>query len=199
VTDRNRFACRTLACLCALLLTGCATSNREASRPAPPAQTTAASNPTAIEATTTSVPVAEPAERPTAATGLTLAAGESFIRYYIDLLNYSYMTGNSEYLLDASDKGCIGCKGIGDFATMSNGRNGGLSGDYKDHLVTVKEIFRGKSGRVGGSAQIRTGAYRERPSPSATPIPRSAATATMEFTLAASGGNWIMYELQIKE
>jgi hypothetical protein len=133
------------------------------------------------------------------AAGSTLAAGEAFIGYYVDLLNYSYATGDAEKLLAESDKGCVGCKGIAGYVQKINAKNGGLQGDFKDQLVDVKEIYRGKSGRLGGSASLKSGSYQERATPGASPVPQPGGTGTMEFTLSASAGNWVMYEMQINE
>ncbi|WP_130383372.1 DUF6318 family protein [Kribbella sp. VKM Ac-2569] len=143
------------------------------------------------------LPTAPPG-RPKAAAGATLAAGEAFIGYYVDLLNYSYGTGDSGPLLAASDKGCLGCKAIADYVLKINLKNGTLEGDYKDRLIDVKEIFRGSSGRLGGSATLKSGTFTERDSPSASPVPQGGDTGTMEFTLSPSGGNWVMYEMEIK-
>ncbi|MFG1814315.1 DUF6318 family protein [Kribbella sp. NPDC049174] len=209
MTNRNRPLPLLLACLSALaLLPACTPGSPEAGRPNtnPPSGSTATSNgptgttaPTATTTPTATSAPASPPTRPSNATGLTLAAAESFISYYISLQNYAYATGDSQYFLSESDKGCIGCKAISDFVKFSNGSNGGLSGDYLDHLVSVKEVVRGSSGKVGGSAEVRSGAYMERPSPSAKPVARPASTAVMEFTLATQGSNWIMYELEIIE
>lgn len=94
--------------------------------------------------------------------------------YYIDLLNYSYVTGDSKPFLRASDKGCVGCAGLAGYARRINARNGGLKGDFKDRLVDVKEIYRTESGGLGGSALVRSGNYQERVSPGATPVPQVA-------------------------
>jgi hypothetical protein len=79
-----------------------------------------------------------------------------------------------------------------------NVKNGTLEGDYRDRLIDVKEIFRGSSGRLGGSAILKSGTYTERDSPNASPVPHGSDTGTMEFTLSPSGGNWVMYEMEIK-
>lgn len=131
--------------------------------------------------------------------GSTLAAGEAFIAYYIQLLNYSYATGDSAPLMAASDKGCEGCKGVADYTQEVNAKNGRLEGDYADQLVDVKEIYRGETGRLGGSAALKAGAYVERSSPGASPVSHGASTGTMEFTLSPNGGNWVMFEMQITE
>ncbi|WP_433165638.1 DUF6318 family protein [Kribbella sp. CA-247076] len=142
---------------------------------------------------------AAPPSRPDAAAGNSLAAGEAFLGYYIELLNYSYVTGDSAPFLAESDKGCVGCNGIAKYVQKINANNGGLEGDFKDQLVDVKEIYRGESGRLGGSASVKSGAYRERPTPGAPLVSQPASTGTMEFTLSAKGGNWVMFEMQINE
>ena len=75
----------------------------------------------------------------------------------------------------------------------------GMHEDTTEFLLNVKEIFRGSSGRLGGSAILKSGTYTERDSPSASPVPQGGDTGTMEFTLSPSGGNWVMYEMEIKE
>jgi hypothetical protein len=195
VTYRNRPAILALACLGALLITGCA-SNPQASHPSPQ---TSGSTPLRGNPSPTATQSAGPPQRPTAAEGLTLAAAEVFVRHYVELLNYSYTTGDPEPLLAASDPGCVGCKGIGDYVRKVNGANGGLTGDYKDTLMNVKEIFRGASGRAGGSATIESGSYVERATPGASPLPQTGRTGTMEFTLSSASGSWIMYEMELKE
>jgi hypothetical protein len=195
VTYRNRPAIFALACLGAVLMTGC-TPNPAASHPSPqPTESTSLPgnpSPTATQS-------AGPPQRPIAADGLTLAAAEAFVRHYVELLNYSYSTGDPGPLLAASDPGCVGCKGIGDYVRKVNGANGGLTGDYKDTLMNVKEIFRGEAGRAGGSATIKSGSYVERATPGASPLPQTGRTGTMQFTLSSAAGRWVMYEMELKE
>lgn len=205
MTNRNRPPSQLLACLAATtLLTACTNTSPEAGHPntsAPPKSTatqasSASATGTTAPASTTSPAV--PPTRPATAAGATLAAGEAFLGYYVALLNYSYATGDPAPFLAESDKGCVGCSGLADYVRKINAKNGTLEGDYTDHLVDVKEIYRGESGRLGGSASIKTGAYSERPSPGALPVPQESSTGSMEFTLSPSGGNWVMFEMQIK-
>ncbi|WP_420323355.1 DUF6318 family protein [Kribbella soli] len=209
MTHRNRPTITLLACLSATaLLASCGQGSPEAGHPntAPPTatstvptnETSATSGPSNTVGTpAANLPTAPPG-RPQAAAGASLAAGEAFIGYYVDLLNYSYGTGDSGPLLTASDKGCIGCKAVADYVQKINVKNGTLEGDYRDRLIDVKEIFRGSSGRLGGSAILKSGTFTERDSPSASPVPQGGDTGTMEFTLSPSGGNWVMYEMEIK-
>ncbi|MGW7686498.1 DUF6318 family protein [Kribbella sp. NPDC054772] len=138
-------------------------------------------------------------QRPAAATGLAIPAAKVFLAHYVDLMNYAYATGDAEPMLSASDKGCIGCNGIAGYVGRINVKNGAVEGDYKDRLVSVKDIFRGKSGRLGGKAIVKSGNFTERSSPGASPVPQGNSTGTMEFTLAPNGSNWVIYELEIKE
>jgi hypothetical protein len=211
VTHRNRPMPTLLVCLATTaLLASCGKSSPEAGHPntspqistgtttTPTNETSATSGPSNTVSTPSATLPAAPPERPKAAIGSSLAAGEAFVGYYVDLLNYSYGTGDSGPLLTASDKGCVGCKGVADYVKKINVKNGNLEGDYLDRLIDVKEIFRGSSGRLGGSATLKSGTFTERDSPSASPVPQGGDTGTMEFTLSPSGGNWVMYEMEIK-
>lgn len=126
-----------------------------------------------------------------------MAAGEAFIAHYLDLLNHASATGDPAPFLAASDKGCLGCQGLADYTRKVNVKNGAVKGDYKDKLIAVKEIYRGESGRLGGSATIRSGIYEERLTPTASPVLQTSADGTLEFTFSSSAGNWVMYEMQI--
>ncbi|MEV0792816.1 hypothetical protein [Kribbella sp. NPDC050459] len=58
-------------------------------------------------------------------------------------------------------------------------------------------MYRGESGRLGGSATVAVGAYVSRQSKTATPINLKAAKYTREFALSPQGGNWVMYEMKL--
>ncbi|WP_255513101.1 DUF6318 family protein [Kribbella caucasensis] len=178
---------------------GPCTPSPDAGHPETTPPSTTSSTPTPKGTTSGTAEATTPPKRPNAAAGSSLAAGEAFLGYYVDLLNYSYTTGDPQPFLAESDKGCLGCQGLADYVRKINAKNGGLQGDYKDQLMDVKEIYRGSSGRLGGSASVKTGTYQERATPGSSPIPQAASTGTMEFTLAASAGNWVMYEMQIDE
>ncbi|HZX04888.1 DUF6318 family protein, partial [Kribbella sp.] len=188
MTHSNRPTQALLACLATTtLLTACTNSSPEAGQPntAPPPTSasgqTATTSPsptlssTSASTPSTNLPTAPPI-RPSAAAGATLAAGEAFIGHYVALLNYSYGTGDASPLMAASDKGCIGCKAVADYVKKINVRNGTLAGDYNDRLIDVKEIFRGSSGRLGGSAILKSGTYTERRTPGGTPVPQRGGT-----------------------
>lgn len=194
MTYRNKRAILALACLGAVLMSGC-TSNPEASHPSPQPTTPAAST-TATRATT---PPAGPPERPAAAEGLTLAAAEAFVHYYSDLMNYASDTGDGTALLSASDSGCENCKVYADFVKKSNAANGLLTGDYHEHITEVSELVRGQSGRLGGSAILKVGTYVSRETPTASPITSKSRKYTRELALSPQSGNWVMFEMKLVE
>ncbi|MEV5964631.1 DUF6318 family protein [Kribbella sp. NPDC051952] len=203
MTNRNRPAAALLTCLTiTTALTACTSPSPEAGHPntaPPPASSSAPTNaPATSTPTSNSIPSAPPT-RPVEATGVTLAAAEKFVAYYVSLQNYAYATGDAQNFMAESDKGCIGCKAISDFVKFSNGSNGGLSGDYLDKLTSVSQIALGNGGKASGSAELQTGTYVEIPTPSAKPVTRPKASAVMNFTLSTQDNNWVMYELEINE
>lgn len=200
MTYRNRPTTIALACLTTTLLAACNANSPEAGRPDTAPPTTA---PTAVPASTTpsnsSTPPSAAPERPSAANGLTLAAAEVFVRYYSDLMNYASSSGDGTAMLSASDAGCENCKAYADFVKISNEANGLLTGDYREHITDVSELVRGQSGRLGGSASVKVGAYVSRETPSATPIETKATNYKREFALSPQGGSWVMYEMKLVE
>jgi len=200
VTYRNRLTILTLACLTTTLLAACSSTSPEAGRPNTAPPTTA---PTAVPTSTTppnsSTPPSVAPDRPSTANGLTLAAAEVFVRYYSDLMNYASSSGDGAAMLRASDAGCENCKAYADFVKISNAANGLLTGDYREHITDVSELVRGQSGKVGGSASVKVGAYISRETPSATPIVSEATNYKREFALSPQGGNWVMYEMKLVE
>jgi hypothetical protein len=114
-------------------------------------------------------------------------------------MNYASQTGHTTELRAASEPGCEGCKEYADFVAKVNEANGGLSGDYRERIKEVSELVRGSSGRIGGSAIITVGNYTTKESPTAKPIVSKAAEYTDQIALAASSGNWVMYEMKLEE
>ncbi|GAA1532275.1 DUF6318 family protein [Kribbella lupini] len=199
MTFRNNLTASIAACLLTTALAACSNSSPEAGRPetGPPPSTGSPDRPSSATPSASATAPSKPPSRPTPASGASLAAGEAFIAYYVSLLNYSYATGDPKPFMAESDQGCLGCKALAGYVQKVNAQNGGLTGDYVDKLQAVKEIYRGEAGKLGGSATLKSGDFVERASPSASPVPKKSATGTMEFTLSPSGGNWVMFEMQI--
>jgi hypothetical protein len=128
-----------------------------------------------------------------------LAAADSFVRYYVDLLNYASTTGDTQPLLSASDKGCVRCKDYASYVGRVNAANGGLSGDYIERVKDVPDLFRGDGGRLGGYAAVTIGAYTSKDSPTAKPVTSTVRSYKREFTLAPQGSTWVMYEMDLVE
>lgn len=201
MTTRNRRATAlTLACLCAALLTACTQKSPEAGRPntAPPPTRTTMTEPTAAPSNSSAPPTAAP-ERPGNADGLTLAAGEAFVRYYSDLMNYAADTGDAAPMLAVSDAGCEHCKLYAKFAKESNHANGLLTGDYREKVKEITQLTRAENGHLGGFAVITVGQFISRQSPSASPFNSKPRTYTREVALSPQDGRWVMFELRQQE
>jgi hypothetical protein len=126
-----------------------------------------------------------------------LSAAESFIRFYSDLLNYASYTGDVAPMLGVSDSGCEGCKDYSDYVKKANGKNGGLSGDYRENVKDVSELYRGTNGHIGASAILTIGAYVSKETPTSKPVASKAATYKREIALSPRNGQWVMYEMKL--
>ncbi|WP_327639851.1 DUF6318 family protein [Kribbella sp. NBC_00482] len=206
MTCRYRPTTAFLACLSTTaLLAACGQGSPEAGHPntAPPPATAAdTSTGAAIQSAskpTPSTAPGEPPERPTGARGVTLAAADQFVRYYSDLLNYASATGDTSPMLAESEAGCENCKSYAKFVAQANAANGLLKGNYLEKVTDVPELYRGESGRLGGSATVAVGAYVSRQSKSATAVSVEATKYTREFALSPQDGNWVMYEMELKK
>jgi hypothetical protein len=100
-------------------------------------------------------------------------------------------------MLAASDTGCENCKSYATFVAQANVANGLLKGDYQEKLTDVPELYRGDTGRVGGSALVTVGAYTSQKSKTATPSNIAAAKYKREFALSPQAGSWVMYEMKL--
>ncbi len=201
MTHRNRPAKALLACLATTtLLTACTKPSPEAGQPnTPPPRTAGASGSTGAPTEPASTPASPsgPPQRPTNAKGLTLAAGEQFVRYYSDLLNYASETGDTAPMLSNSEAGCESCKSYAGFVAKANAANGLLKGDYREKVTDVPDLYRGEGGHLGGSANVSVGAYVSKETKTSAPVNVKPAKYKREFALSADHGNWIMYEMEL--
>jgi hypothetical protein len=194
VTGSNGLVVRVLISLTAAAsVTACAASSPEAGRP-----NTAPATSVTQPAAAVSSPLASPPERPEAAYGLTLAAAELFIRHYVDLMNYAAATGDTTAMRSVSAKGCVGCGKYYASVEQVNEQDGGLIGDYRERVVEVTELTRTGHEKVSAATNVTVGSYTARQSPSATPVVIKASPYTEEMVLAADGGNWQMFEMELR-
>lgn len=199
MTHRNRPTKTILACLATTtLLTACTQGSPEAGHPNTAAPSTSTSpTTTSSSAPASSVAPTSAPQRPQSATGLTLSAAESFVRYYVSLLNYASTTGDVGPMTAATAPSCHQCKLYSDYVTKVNAANGGLTGDYFERVDDVPDLFRGDGGRVGGYAAVTIGAYTSKDSPSAKPVTSTATKYKRQFTLTAKQGSWVMAAMQL--
>ena len=199
MTHRNRPTITLLACLSATaLLTACAQNSPEAGHPntAPPSATSANSS-AGTPTSSTPVTASGPPERPANAKGLTLAAGEQFVRYYSELLNYASETGDTAPMLGNSEAGCESCKSYAGFVAKANAANGLLKGDYRETITDIPDLYRGEGGHLGGSANVSVGEYVSQETKTSAPISVKPAKYKREFGLSVSHGNWVMFEMEL--
>jgi uncharacterized protein DUF6318 len=199
VTTRNRRAAAlTLACLCTTWLSACSNTSPEAGRPntAPPVSSTASGQ---TEIPTKSAAQLTAPERPAAADGLTLAAGEAFIGYYSELRNYATATGDTGPMMAESDAGCVHCKGFVSSVKKSNGANGLLVGEYRESVKEISTIAIGEGGHLGADMVITVGQFVRRDSRSGPPVNSKAKSYFREVALSPRNGNWVMFELRQQE
>ncbi|MFI7064930.1 DUF6318 family protein [Kribbella sp. NPDC050124] len=197
MTNRNKMLFNWLtAAVSATTLVACSPGSPEAGRPNTDPPTNSGSPSTTISVPS-SPPATTPPQRPEAAVGLTLSAGEAFVKYYVGLLNYASTTGDVQPLLSASEGGCRQCKVYANYVQGVNAANGGLSGDYVERVTDVPDLFRGDSGRLGGYAAVTIGAYTSKDSPSAKPVTSTVRKYKREFTLSPQQGSWVMYEMEL--
>ncbi|MFC6161013.1 DUF6318 family protein [Kribbella jiaozuonensis] len=200
MTHRNTPTLKLLACLCAAaLLTACSTGSPAAGRPntAPPSATNSTSAPATTASPTSSATGSGVPQRPKTAAGVSLSAAESFVRYYVSLLNYASTTGDVAPMMSASAASCNQCKLYADYVAKVNAANGGLTGDYFERVDDVPDLFRGDGGRVGGYAAVTIGAYTSKDSPSAKPVTSTVRKYKREFTLLDQQGSWVMAAMRL--
>lgn len=200
MTYRNRAGFLAVTCLGALALTAC-TEDLGAGRPSPTESVTStAARPPSPTPTPTSPASPTPTKAPTrppAATGLTLAAGEAFVYHYSELMDYASTTGDTTAMLAVSDSGCQICREYANAVKKANAANGRLKGDYREQIKEVKNLVRGRSGRLQGSATLRIGTYISDEIPGEKPIVIKATNYRREFALSPQGGSWVMYEMRL--
>ncbi len=158
MTHRNRPTITLLACLSTTaLLTACAQNSPEAGHPntAPPSATSATFGGHAQHFIPTPVTASGPPERPANAKGLTLAAGEQFVRYYSELLNYASETGDTRTDARRQRSRLRKLQVIRRVRGESRTQlTDGLKGDYCETITDIPDLYRGEGGHLGGSANV---------------------------------------------
>ena len=198
MTHRNRPIFTIVACLCATAsLAACSQGSPEAGRSNTVLFFVVSSKSALATPPTPSVVASGVSERPKTADGVSLSAAESFVRYYVSLLNYASTTGDVAPMMSATAANCHQCKLYADYVAKVNAANGGLSGDYFERVDDVPDLFRGDGGRVGGYAAVTIGAYTSKDSPSAKPVTSTVRKYKREFTLLDQRGSWVMAAMRL--
>jgi hypothetical protein len=134
---------RSLAACGVLLAAGAAGCTDTSARPKP----LPSPSPSSAVASPTPSPSATPPSLPAEARGTSAAAAKAFVRYWVEVLNASAMSGRSASLRAASSKGCVGCLAIADFIDQVRERGGAIRGDGWD-VRSVRVIDESEPGYV---------------------------------------------------
>jgi hypothetical protein len=179
-SDVSRRLAAAVAC-CILALTAC-NSNPEPtveSPPPKPKKTTPSASPTP----TPPSPSVSPGEAPE----------RTFVRHYIDLLNYAESTGDVAPMLEVSAPGCKSCKGAADVIKKVYEAGGHYEGDHVQKIEWIEAG--GKSALVG----TKFGDYRVVPSPGAEPKAYKADKSVYDFRLQKKGDEWLVAEIMVSQ
>lgn len=103
----------------ALLLTGCSGDEPAAEPPRPRAPTSPV---------TTTSPTPEPPELPAAARRNTKAGAIAFTHHFLEIVNFSTASGNTETLNQLSLRSCVSCRNIAEAVVDVYSRGGDVQG-----------------------------------------------------------------------
>jgi hypothetical protein len=189
---RNR-ALPLLAALAALTLSACHSDPDSTPPPSTP-PTTPPTTPTS-----STPPKPPPPNIPPAATaGLTVTSAEAFARFYLAALDHLVATGDGSLLRRWSDKGCTACSALLSTyeATYRNG--GSVTGDFRTRIVRVKETRLIRHDTAAVLIKATEGRQLWVKKAGEKPTVLTGGPVTLDTTLSANGGHWMMYELVMK-
>ena len=154
--------------LCAVSVAGCTSDAAPVPAPRPSLSTPLTSgSPTGPSASPTPTPRETPTETPppmpAAAKGDGRAAAKAFVRYYIDLINYAGVTGDTAQLRQASATQCVSCRRLIQLFDRTYDRGG----YFRTAGWTVRSMLVSPGNRVEikiVAAEIRTSEVSWRPS-----------------------------------
>jgi hypothetical protein len=173
-------------------LAGCTDS--EASPPETPSSSTSApsSPPTTAKPTEPVETAAEVPPVPAMALKPTKAGANSFVRYYIDLVNYARKTGNSAPLLDHA-AGCQGCSNFADLYQRTYAADGYFRGAGWSVRTSIPLDY-GKDYQVLAVIDVASGKYRE--SAVAQVEKMREKELQFRFVVSRDSEGWLIHEMQ---
>lgn len=188
--------------LLAVALTSCNSKDDNATTETPP--TTPPT--TASSATTPSSPSIPPTQPkpppptipPAATAGLTVTSAEAFARFYLTASDYMVATGNGDLVRQWADKACVACTGLATKYARVYRDGGSVVGDTTTRVLQLSSVRLIGDDTAAVLIKAREGRQTETVRAGAKPTTYPGDTFSWNFTLAASGGHWTMYSMELK-
>jgi Family of unknown function (DUF6318) len=139
---------------------------------------------------------APPTIPPAARNGLTVTSAEAFARFYISAMDYLVGTGDGSLARQWSEKGCAACKSLIDSYERLYKDGGSVTGDPLTRITSVKEVRLVREDTASVIFRAQEQPLVERSKAGASPTPYPGATFNWVFTLSASSGHWVMFEME---
>ncbi len=166
---------------CMLGAAGCTADPDDQPTEAPPALPT----PTEDHTEPAGNHVAEPT-LPAAAKGSSIRSAKAFVGYYIDLLNYAMVTGDTKAFRNAA-RNCEGCDRYADLFD----RIEQAGGSARTRGWEVDELAAARQGKVTAVVfDVAAAAVRSKPRANATPTHIPPADFQLRLLLAPVGSSW---------
>lgn len=129
------------------------------------------------------------------ARGLSVPAAATFTRaYFVEAINYAKVTGDVTAIRAWSDVSCMLCRqNITGFAA-SNQANGLLTGDHRWRDAQVGQVQLMDPATASVDLSVSVGRHWYRSKPGAQTMTLAAQTVDLHVTLAAAGGDWVMFD-----
>lgn len=193
-------AATALAAVVVMTAAGC--SDDGGASPSPSAQPTppASASPNPTPSTPSTNQNTPPPTVPAVATsGLTVTAAEAFVRFYLAAVDHLVATGDGSVVRQWADKGCEACTGLLTTYESTYKNGGSVTGDLGTRITAVEEARLIRDDTAAVQVKATEGRLLWRKSASDEPTIVPGGPYTLDTTLAAQNGHWVMYEMVMKK
>ncbi len=195
---------RTLTAIAGLVscvvLSGCSSDSvAESPDPTPTPSTTAMSTPTSptMSSTPPEPPPPQPPRMPALAREKSPAGAKAFVRYYIEAVNYAWLTHSTELLKRLSTDRCMPCSDIAKGIDDIRRRNGETQGALWRPQALVLIPFQSKEAPIINVA-IATSRGRWKPSAADGWTKISPAITRWDMHLSRDGQHWVVGSAEVQ-
>lgn len=160
------------------------------SNPEPPPLESASAAPSA-----TPTPSAVPPELPAEAKGASKAAAKAFVRHYVEVVNYSMTTGDTQPLRNLHRDRCSTCEAIENRISDVYRQGGRLEGDGWS-IQSLEHIPSPRRSTTVIAAGISIAPQTTIETSEAPPSTSPASRGHLDFTLAHTSSGWVVVRLE---